>query len=176
MSEQKNKMNPFLKVLIIAGSVVAGAFLVLNILWLVFFMQHIKPYRDKLGNTEGQGWFYVDEDKYTFGISYYYLRFESELQVGEVMRDDDSTYSNLNITVKPNGFEYRAGVSYRDPSDDPSKDYTSSFQLNHDIQQVDTEGNVIENLSETEKAEYDKALPELKIMFEKADKMWSGLN
>lgn len=179
MSNSK-KMKPVFKVLIVLVVIAALTFGVYNIVWFVFFNQHIKPFRDAVGYDEmTRSYVYTDSDKYYYSISYHYLRFDAELSVSEVWSDSDPVHSVMNITVTSDGYDYNAAVSYQNDKKDelgnPARD-TFNFHLNKDIQLIDSNGNVIENLTEDEKAQYDKAYPELEILFNKANSMWSDLN
>lgn len=179
MSNSK-KMKPVFKVLIVLVVIAVLAFGVYNIVWLVFFNKHVKPFRDVLGYDEmTKSYHCSDSDNYFYQISYYYLRFDAELGVSEVWSDSNQAYSVLDITITPDGYDYNAAVSYQNDKKNelghPDRD-TFNFHLNKDIQLVDSNGNVIENLSKDEKEQYDKAYPELKILFDKANGMWSDLN
>ena len=179
MSNSK-KMNPVFKVLIVLVVIAALAFGVYNIVWLVFYNQHIKPFRDVLDYDEvTKNYVSTDSDNYYYSISYYYLRFDAELNVSEIWSDSDPVHCLMHITVTPDGYDYNAAIGYQNDEKDelgnPARD-TFSFHLNKDIQLIDTNGNVIEKLSDDEKEQYDKAYPELKILFDKANGMWTDLN
>lgn len=174
-----SKKKIVFKVLIIIAVVAVLAFAVYNIIWLVFFNRHVKPFRDAIGYDEARQRYYtVDEDKYSFSISYYYLRFDAELHISEVISEDDKVQALMDITVTSDGNDYNAVLNYNDGKgpDGQTKHDTRYFHLNSEIKPIDPDGNVTENLSDEEKSQYDKAYPELKILFDKANAMWSGLN
>lgn len=165
-----------LLVLVLVAVLVFGAF---NIAWLIFFNKHIKPFRNKIDYDDmTRQYVYVDADQYAYSISYYYLRFDAELTISEIQSNDNPVQSRMSITVSSDGYEYDAVVNYQNDEKDEfgNNNYDSYFfHLNKDIQLVDSNGNVIESPSDEEKVQYDKAYPELKILFDKAYTKWNDL-
>lgn len=177
--KSEGKMNLGLKILIILAITAVLAFGVYNLVWLIFFSQHIKPFRDALEYDEmTSSYTSIDADKYSYNISYDYLRFGAELQVAEI-QSDDPVQSLMRVTITSKGYDYNAVINYKKENSDGTVDDSYdhyNVHLNKEIQPIDSNGNVIENLSGDEKAQYDKAYPELKILFDKANAKWTELN